>query len=155
MAELQQDEVAFLLGRALVSIVAPKEEPYYDEVIRALPNKSPKERDRFLASGLHATDIWAMTVSAYILSKPLLDFLWAHVKGPAGNLVSKTAESTQRKISEWIDHKMAGPAPITIDDISAAKFSSEISSQAPALGVSPENAKIICDALLQKLRSSK
>lgn len=151
MSTPAHNDTEIKLGLAIVSITAPAEEPYYTEVIQALPNRSVKSRDRFLASGLQSSDLWAMSVSAYILSKPILEFLWAQMKGPTETLISKTAEAAQKRLSEWIDRKMAGPAPVTLNEEAAKKFAGDLVARAPELGVSPENAKIICDALLQRL----
>jgi hypothetical protein len=89
-----------------------------------------------------------MSISAYVLSKPILTFLWENAKKPTERVISHAAEALESRISKWIDSKLTEPPPLTIRADELEKFTADLVHDAPKFGVTEDNARRICQALV-------
>jgi hypothetical protein len=127
------------LGRALLTKVAPEEEPFYDDIVLAQNSKTKKSRDRTLGFGVSLGDIGIASGASYLLAKPILDFLWDKAKDAAGDLIKDEAQTATKALAHrfvsWLKSNFEGPSPVRISPDERNLLVADLTKDAEKIGL--------------------
>jgi len=129
------------LARALTDAVVPQESPFFDDLLAARQKPSSKGKDHDLGFGVSAGDVVAITFVLIDLSKPIFRFIWDNAKDATGALIKDASENAktliEKKMSTWLDHKLNGPAPVTLSSSQLEELIAKVGREAAALKLDP------------------
>ena len=146
-------DLAREFGRSLTSTWAPKESPFYDELIDAHSGPKQNQKDRALAFGVSPDG--ALALVFFEIGKVVLEGIWSAAKpmlaGIAKNSTDELRTQLSKKLKDWIQSKFSKPIPVTLSQPDIEKIITAVKQTASQQKLSDGQTSEVVQAISKTL----